>query len=90
MWEEHRAWALARSNSPNLAKLVDLLFRRPVITVRMAQETLGVTRRAAGLLVDRMVQDELLVEVTGNARNRRFVAVRIVLIVAPDEEAAAR
>ena len=63
--------------------LVDLFFEleRPAVTLRIVSNTLGVTPKAAGDLVDRLVARDLLREVTGRSYNRVFVAPGIVAII---------
>jgi Fic family protein len=62
-------------------RLVDYLFDRPAITVSQAEHLLGVTWRAASLIVDKLVEAGVLREVTGRERNRIFVAEEILALV---------
>ena len=57
---------------PQALRLADALLATPMIDVKAVLELTGVTFPAANDLVRRFEQAELLVEVTGNARNRRF------------------
>lgn len=61
-----------------LHKLVDELFKSPAITIRQATELLEVTPRAAQQNVDRLVSAGILREITGQKRNRIFMAQEIV------------
>jgi hypothetical protein len=56
----------------NLLRLIDLLFRQPVVTVGYVEERLGVLYTTANGLVRRLVELGLLAESTGQRRNRRF------------------
>ncbi|MHB9004647.1 MAG: Fic family protein [Coriobacteriia bacterium] len=62
----------SRGASSALA-LLDLLYAEPIISVSRVSEGTGLTFRSAGLLVDRFVAMGLLEEITGQARNRRFL-----------------
>lgn len=53
-------------------RVMDLLFDHPIITVATARDWLGVTHPAANTLVKRLEHVGVVLEVTGNARNRRF------------------
>jgi Fic family protein len=64
--------------STSVVRLVDLLFERPAITVRVVADHLGVTSKAAGDLVDRLVARRILREVTGRSYNRVFLAAEIL------------
>ena len=76
-------WAHAASTSSNLAQLVDYLFERPVVSINSVSARLGITHRSSGQLVQRMVDADLLEEITGNARNRRFAAMGILALLTP-------
>jgi len=52
--------------------LLENLFLHPVVSVKYVANLLGMTHAGANILVRRMVDAGLLVEVTGNARNRAF------------------
>lgn len=58
-------------------QLVDYLFSQPEITVKDAQEELDVSYPAANATVSQLVEDEILTEITGKKRNRRFRATEI-------------
>ncbi|MGB6500314.1 MAG: Fic family protein [Thermoplasmata archaeon] len=53
-------------------RLLGQLFHRPVITVKDVATAIGTTYPPANALVDRFVEMKLLVEVTGQKRNRFF------------------
>jgi Fic family protein len=75
--QTYRAKALSAGRGASLAKLVDLLFEQPAISIRTAQQTLDVTFRAAQQNVDRLVELGLLAEVTGRERYRIYLAREI-------------
>jgi Fic family protein len=84
----YRSKALASGRAASLMKLVDLLFLRPAISIRGAQEALGMTFRAAQLNIDRLVALGLLEEVTGRERYRIYMAneiARVAMEDLPDE-----
>ena len=79
--QRYQSWALAAIRSGNLARLVELVFVRPVISIANVEERLGVTQPAASRLVQQMVDRGILEEVTGRQRNRRFAALEILEIL---------
>lgn len=53
-------------------RVLERLFDHPIVTVAVVREWLGVTPAGANVLVNRLVACGVLLEITGNARNRRF------------------
>lgn len=82
----YQFWALSASWSGNPAKLVELVFVRPVISIADVEAWLEVTQPAASRLVGQMVDAGILVEVMGRQRNRQFAAHEILEIVSPPGE----
>jgi Fic family protein len=58
--------------------LVDSLFDRPAIMVASAQRLLRVTPRSAQLNIEKLMAHGILTEVTGQQRNRVYVAREII------------
>ena len=54
-------------------KILEHLYQHPILSVNQAQELIHTTYPAANDLVTRMVDLEILQEVTGQLRNRRFM-----------------
>jgi Fic family protein len=52
--------------------LVDILFEKPIINVKVAKDLLGVSFVVANDMISRLCSLGVLVEVTGGKRNRRF------------------
>jgi|SRR5450756_71005 len=70
--------ATARA-SAMLPLLVDQLFVVPAITITMATDVLGVTSRAAGQNLNRLVAAGILREIPGSGRTRRlFIATEVL------------
>lgn len=72
--ERHRAsitGQLGRA-AGNGHKVLESLFDRPIVSVSDVQEMTGTTYAAANTLVSRLVKLDVLSEMTGYARNRRF------------------
>lgn len=69
--------ATARS-SALLGTLVDALFRTPALTISQAANVLDVTPRAARLNIDKLVEAEVLTEVSGRARYKVFLARAVI------------
>ncbi|MGH2617145.1 MAG: Fic family protein [Thermomicrobiales bacterium] len=84
--DRYQEWAFSASRSGNLAELTEFLFEQPVISIADVQNRLGVTPRAANQLVRRLVEQGILVEITGRQRNRRFAAREILEIISPPGE----
>ncbi len=53
-------------------RLLDYLFERPIVTVRMAQHVLECSYATANSLVQQFEQAGILKEITGWQRNRRY------------------
>ena len=53
-------------------RVLESLFDRPILSVHDAQRLTGTRFAAANQLIARMTELEILREITGNARNRRF------------------
>ena len=72
--EEHRAALTERlgRGAGNGHKVLESLFDRPIVSVGDVQTMMGTTYAAANNLVARLNELGILIEVTGQARNRRF------------------
>jgi Fic family protein len=78
----------AKRASALAARLVDHLFKSPGITVPFAEELLKVTFPSASLTVQRLVEAGILYEVSGQKRNRVWLAPAIMQILsAPTQKA---
>lgn len=75
--EYRKRFQTARSSSL-LLKLIDELFNSPAITAKRAESVLGVTRRSAQETIEKLIADEILREVTGQRRNRVYLAPGII------------
>ena len=71
----------AARTSALLLQLTDQLFTYPAITISGAAKSLNVTQRAANLNVQKLVRAGILEEVTGQPRNRVFVAPEILNVI---------
>jgi hypothetical protein len=74
----------------NPKRLLDLLLALPVIDLPTIAEKLDVTQRTAGLLVDKLADQALLSEITGQKRGRRFAYAPLMQLLQPgwgEEEA---
>ena len=81
--DEFRARCHAGHCPATTLKLVDELFRAPAVTLATTAELLGVTPRAAQGNIDKLVALDVLREVTGQQRNRAYLADEIVRVVEP-------
>lgn len=67
-----------QARAAGLLQLVDLLFVRPVLTVRQVETDLAIDYQKANRYVKQLTQMGLLREATGQARNRIFVAEAVL------------
>ena len=79
--ERYREQFQAARAAARLLQLVDLLFARPVLTVREVEAALGVSFATAQRYVDQLEERGLLREITGQARNRVYRADEVVQVI---------
>lgn len=73
MRERHRVSIAEKlSNSTNGLKLLDYLFEKPMVSVRDAQQVMDVSYVTASSVINNMEKAGLLVEITGQKRNKVF------------------
>ena len=70
--ERHRQEINSLSNRNLALRLLDYLFERPIINVRMAEHQLGCAYATAASLIETFEKMGVLREITGQQRNRRF------------------
>jgi Fic family protein len=70
----------ARTSALTL-KLIEHLFAQPAVSAAMVRDLLDVTPRTAQLHIDRLRDAEILTEVTGQKRNRIYLAPEILQAV---------
>lgn len=68
--DQHREVIAATGG--NGLRLLDLLYRQPIVTVKSASAALGVSIPTGAALIDAFVREQLLDEITGKKRNRVF------------------
>ena len=61
------------AHSPNGLKLLNHLFMNPLITIHEIRRLTGISHATAGRLVKQMIKLGILNEITGYARNRKFL-----------------
>lgn len=71
----------AERNAKRLIKTLDVLFERPIVTIRQIEAALGVPYMSASRYVEKLSQLGILREITGGARNRIFSADEILLAI---------
>ena len=69
-------------------RVLEHLYLRPILSVKQVRELTGTTNPAANDLVNRFVRHEILVETTGQRRNRRFQYRDYVRLFSEDAEGA--
>jgi len=65
-------------------QLIELVFMRPVLNARVAQESLKVTFPAAQKAIRALVDEGILAEITGGKRNKAYAAKEILKILEED------
>lgn len=78
--EGHRSIISDRfGNSAGKAnKILELLYRRPTVSINNVRDALEISFPNASALVDKFVESGILVEITGQARNRLYVYARYI------------
>ncbi|RJP85197.1 MAG: Fic family protein [Desulfobacteraceae bacterium] len=73
--EEHRRMITEKfgRSAGNGHRVHEHLYKHPIVSVREVKDLIGTSYPAANDLVTRMVDDGILQEFTGQARNRRFI-----------------
>jgi len=78
----HRNYSsLEKRLPPTARRLVEFVFMRPVLSANLVQESLGVTFPAAQKAIDALVEEGILVEITGGRRNKAYAAQEILKIL---------
>jgi Fic family protein len=80
----HRTYyqtSLGKHLPPTAMKLVELIFVKPVLNARVAQEALKVTYPGAQKAINALVEQGILAEITGGKRNKVYEARRILEIL---------
>jgi len=78
LWDDYRRRLQSARSSGLSLQLVDKLFEYPVITVPQAEKWLQVTTHTAQNNIDKLVKSGIIVETTGQKRNRLYIAPEIV------------
>jgi Fic family protein len=69
-------------------RVLEHLYEHPIVSVNEVQELIGTTYQAANELVSKFVDTAILVEVTGQARNRRFMYQKYIELFHDNESEA--
>jgi len=83
----HRSYSqtnLERRLPPTAGQLVELIFMRPVLNVKVVQEFLKVTYPGAQKAINALVEQGMLAEITGGKRNRAYAAREVLKILEED------
>lgn len=83
--ERYRDRVLLPRSSATLVRLVDLLFEYQAVTARFVSERLQVTPKTAYNLIDKLVEQEILLPPTAQSYNKVFLALEIVRTTMPQE-----
>jgi Fic family protein len=77
----YRAQVQKARTSALVPRLIDLLLFSPVITAPFLARHFKITQRAAQLNIDKLLSTGILKEVTGQLRNRMYVAEEIIAVL---------
>jgi len=80
----HRTYyqtSLGKRLPPTAVELVGLIFVKPVLNVKVAQESLKVTYPGAQKAINALVEQGILAEITGGKRNKAYAAKKILEIL---------
>jgi len=81
LWREWRERYGRKGGGAHILGLLDLLFERPVLTVPLVKDRLGITHAWANRLVQRLEEDGILTPVSERKRNRPYAAKEILEIL---------
>ena len=76
--------SLEKRLPPTAGQLIELIFMRPVINVRVVREFLRVTFPAAQKAINALEKEGILTEITGGKRNKTYTAEEILKILEED------
>jgi Fic family protein len=80
----HRTYyqtSLGKRLPPTAVELVELIFVKPVLNTKVAQESLKVTYPGAQKAINALVEQGILAEITGGKRNKAYAAKKILEIL---------
>jgi len=83
----HRSYyqtSLEKRLPPTARQLVELIFMKPVLNTKVAQEYLKVTYPGAQKAINALVEQGMLAEITGGKRNKAYAANEILGILEED------
>src|SRR3954464_889505 len=81
LWQAYRHQAAGLVRSPAVLRLVDELFASPFLTANRARDVTGLAYKNAQNIVDKLAGAGLLREMTGQKRNRVYVADDILKLL---------
>jgi Fic family protein len=76
--------SLGKRLPPTARQLIELIFMRPVINVRVVREFLRVTFPAAQKAINALEDEGILTEITGGKRNKAYMAKKVLKILEED------
>jgi len=82
--QSYRQISLSKHMPPTAGQLVELIFMRPVLNVKLAQGLLGVTFAGAQKAIHLLEGEGILTEITGGKRNKAYAAKEILDILEDD------
>jgi Fic family protein len=81
LWQHYRHRATGLARSPAVLRLVDELFNSPFLTPTRARDVAGLSQTNTQNIVDKLAAAGILRELTGQKRNRVYVADAILKLL---------
>lgn len=78
---EHKSLVIKEVNSPKALKLLDILYFRPVLSIRDAEKDLDISYPTASNLINKFEELKILKEKTRQQRNRTFAYMKYLNIL---------
>jgi len=82
--QDYHRTSLEKHLPPTTGQLIELIFIRPILNPRIAQELLGITFPTAQKAIRVLENEGILVEITGGKRNKTYAAEEILKILEED------
>jgi Fic family protein len=73
------------SRNPTEVQLIDLIFKHPYLTITRAASELNVAFPTAQSAITSLVNKGVLIEISGQKRNRKYAAHQLLEILKPEE-----
>lgn len=86
LWQDYRNKLQEARSSALLLQLVDRLFETPVLSIATASTFLKVTHRSAAKLIEKLINTNIVTEMTNRERYRLYAALDIISTIESSQE----